>query len=99
MKAKEPKKRSKQPDLFAATGQQSTKKAKREAAQAGLEQQINARAREHVRLRARVGLGALAGGWQAAAHPGPWSLGPAWYASWWSALFICLGASGPLTPL
>ena len=68
MKAKEPKRRSKQPDLFAATGQQSTKKAKREAAQAGLEQQIRARAREHVRLRARVG---LAGGWQAAAHPGP----------------------------
>ena len=73
MEAKGPKKRPKQP----ATGQQSTKKAKREAAQAGLEQQINARAREHVRLRARVvGLGALAGGWQAAAHPGPWSLGP-----------------------
>ena len=37
MKAKEPKKRSKQPDLFAATGQQSTKKAKREAAQAGFD--------------------------------------------------------------
>ena len=43
MKAKEPKKRSKQPHLFAATGQQSAKKAKREAAQAGLEQKINAR--------------------------------------------------------
>ena len=79
MKAREPKKcargGSKQPGLFAATGQQGTKKAKREAAQAGLEQQINARAREHVRLRARVGLGALAGGWQAAAHPGPGARG------------------------
>ena len=42
MKAKEPKKRSKQPDLFAATGQQSTKqKAKREAAQAGFDVQMD----------------------------------------------------------